>query len=284
MVASQIKAIDTTLNDIRELAIEKIGAQEAFSHLLLPTPSHSVAEITFLRFISWLYCAYYESAKTLFKALSNENNHYINVNLLRTHFQHGFDTLNSKRDQELSQKVVLWFSTACSMEGEPKPCDEAKWKDCLSVILIESSNFLERCKSDLESMNEPGLGRLRYRISLSVPAHQLESILKEVLSDFGLLDFIDSSKLTKSYTEKINHELREKNPPDLNNFIRRIFEKYIANEMPLPIDGKDIIKIYGQSPKVRECLEFARDSMISKPCGKDELLSRIEAVSKKIFF
>jgi hypothetical protein len=279
--------------EIDTLARSLTVQEGVFGEVSLSMPKLTPAELGLLRTVSWVYVLYNEAGKVNVEFLSEklsayglnpQNKHTEHLRIvhdLRTYFQHNLNP-NEPRSRQKQETCKQWFRTQCKTAV---PAAEEEWKDCLTGLMNEVSDFLKtlsQCMRSIEQdesreqiLREWKFRRIRYH-----PPQEFDRLIEEVTADMGQ-ENIETVRLRNRFYDKWVKQLELlQGSYDFKVEGRKLIETALVSEMllRLPIDGNDIMREFNlePGPKVGELRKIAQSLYEADPsCSGDELLEKL---------
>ncbi len=287
LVIGELEGLKNTINqDALQLGKNNL----VFKELHTTPVNFTCHEAGFLRMISWLYMLYYESGRGeidfviekfgLYNIDKNNIllNHYRDIRILRTTFQHNFDPAVS-RNASFKVTTDAWFLRAINSIA---PSNTEHWEKSLNNIIDEAKFFLTNLHKvikfiETDEFKETLIEDWNKRSSRSFQAHDFDSIIQVVIQEFGMLHF-DALKFRKQNLEMWTQDIKGLTGNfNFNIEARKLIERDILTKPVLPITGSDIIELFDIQPglRVKEIMEIARKIYLSKPCDREELIKKL---------
>jgi hypothetical protein len=294
---SRLLTVVRVRDEINALSRALLGPDDLlFADVSLETPKLTPAELGFLRTVAWLYVQYFESGgvgvrfvstvmSTLDSAgLEDASAHLERVGRLRTLNQHNLNP-RKKRDHLTQTSCEAWFLEQC---GTRRPGHEDHWTSILLGLLDEATSFFQWLLGAVRQIEADGdadviVDDWRFRLRRHHPPERYDVLVAEAAADMGR-DFLDAVRFRKRFYERWSEAITSlEGDYDFEREARRLIEHSLLSETAaiLPVTGSDIIDAFGLAPgpAVGQLLEKARRSYAERPCGRDELLSRLREQS-----
>ena len=248
-------------------------------------------EAGFLRMTSWLYMLYYEAGKgelefaiEKFNIYSIENttiskNHYKDLRVLRTTFQHSLD-LDLSRNAQYKTITENWFNRAI-YKKHPTAADD--WQNCLELIVKDALVFLTNISEVIQKISKDEFVKSiiddwNFKSSRIHQHHDFDSLIYTAAHEFGM-QYLDTIKFRKKNAETWIQELQNLTGNyDFNIEARKLIERDMIKKPLLPITGQDIMDAFDipPGPKIKIIMETALSIFAQKPCSKEELINKIK--------
>lgn len=251
----------------------------------IPAPDYSVAELQFLKIVSWLYMHYYENGAVSIRFLlekceelgvegfSDAVSHFKIVHSLRTELQHLLDYTS-----EYPMHNGRWYARCCNVSI---PRSDEQWEQCNKTLLAEAKIFFEvihNCLSriDRSSLKENFLAEWRLKLDRYIPPHKIDCEILRIANDMGC-ESVDALKVRRVNLDKWKKELSLLSfDADIMMELRSMIEHTLITDVfqRLPITGHDIIREFEISPgpQVKDLLEMATHKYQEKRMSKKNLL------------
>ncbi|MCK8503578.1 hypothetical protein [Myxococcus fulvus] len=283
--------IISVVSDVNEITQRLLG-RPAFDRVSVPLPdlgSQAVAELRFLRTVTYCYALLIEAGRTIpayiadvaagygvpLKSQYQETKEV--VTNLRTTQHHNLS--ESARSAQIQDFTDAWFQSTC---GAAPPKSPDRWNDCTQALMKACRTVVEGLHAACIRIEQDpdgsiAISDIQSRLSRDVAPHEFDRAIEVACDRFGI-GSLDVVAFRNKHFAKWRMSLGVKEHiADLQLELTRLVEASLLVEpVALPITGFDLEQLgVPRGPKMKKTLEAAKNIYLGDPCSKLVLLERI---------